>query len=721
MPNYLHVMTNLRKAGWHRWWIGIAALMLCLWAANARAGSMTHAELAKRFPPPLMIGAKDAALPVWPIYRQNATVNELVGYVFESVDLAPVPGFSGVPINLLIALDPKGVFLDVEVIAHHEPVFLDGLGEAPMFRFVRQYQGLSLSQNIRIGNANKQDQNSSDASPHLDGITKATASVRIMNQSILAAALKVARKKLGFAAGRDPDLIARVKTAWFEPYSVKQLLDLGLIRHVTLRNRDIEQKFSGTAGAGLDADALNRPDDIFIDLYLAYVSIPSIGRNLLDADSWTKLGSRLEPGDHAILVFSRGRYSPIGDDFVRGTASNRLLLKQDQLPIEMRDLNLDLRLADPAASPVQEVTAFRVINQSGLDPSQPLNFSLAVTRAKGVIYPEHITETFPIRMELPPRFYTVAGSDGKSWHAIWHHRRAEIGILVVALALLAVALIMEKTLTANGRRFAWFRRGFLLFTALFIGWFAQGQLSIVNLTGLLQAAMAGRSLSFFLYDPMTVVLWGFVAVSLVAWGRGTFCGWLCPFGALQEFTGKLGQALRLPQWKISAVADTRLKRIKYVLLAAILGSTLFAGAITDALVEIEPFKTAITLNFVRSWPYVLYAAGLLLLSSFSYKFYCRYVCPFGAGLAVLGRLRLFDWLPRRKECGTPCQTCRHKCEYHAIKPTGEISYPDCFQCMDCVVIYRSDQKCAPLMLEKKKAASTAASVEISNRDRSADA
>ncbi len=53
--------------------------------------------------------------------------------------------------------------------------------------------------------------------------------------------------------------------------------------------------------------------------------------------------------------------------------------------------------------------------------------------------------------------------------------------------------------------------------------------------------MAGRSLAFLLHDPMTVALWAFVLVSLLLWGRGTFCGWLCPFGALQEFAGKLAR------------------------------------------------------------------------------------------------------------------------------------------------------------------------------------
>jgi NosR/NirI family nitrous oxide reductase transcriptional regulator len=140
-----------------------------------------------------------------------------------------------------------------------------------------------------------------------------------------------------------------------------------------------------------------------------------------------------------------------------------------------------------------------------------------------------------------------------------------------------------------------------------------------------------------------------------------------------------------------------------VVLAGIMASTFFSSNITDKLIELEPFKTAITLNFVRAWPYVAYAVGLLIASMFVYKFFCRYLCPFGAGLALMGRVRLLNWIPRRGQCGTPCQTCRHRCDYQAIKPSGEISYDECFQCMDCVVIYASDEKCAPLMLEKKRA------------------
>lgn len=677
-------------------------MLLLLSCAQGRAGVLTKADIAGRFPAPFEIGPRDAALPVWPVFKQNATATELVAYVFESIDLAPIAGFAGVPMNLLVAIDPKGNFIDVKVLSQHEPVFLDGLGEGPMFQFVKQYQGLSLKQNIHIETGVKAARQASAGHAYIDGVSKATASVRIINQSVLSAALKVSRKKLGFAQGRDPDQIARVKTELFDQLDVGKMLADGLVQHLRVSNRDIEKLFAGSPGAGLDVEALAHPDQLFTDLYLAYVSVPSVGRSLLNERSWNKLKNRLEDGDHAFLLMSAGRYNVLGEDFVRGSVPERVLLKQDKLPIDMRDLDLELKLADPSQLPVDNLTVLRVISQAGLDPASTLDFSLPVTRNKGIVYPERITRELHVSYQLPERFYEAAEGNNKTWSAIWKGRRVELLVLLAGLALLALALARQKTLTADGARFAWFRRGYLLFTVAFIGYYAQGQLSIVNLTGIVQALLAHRSLEFFLFDPMTVLLWAFVLMTLPLWGRGTFCGWLCPFGALQELTGKLGQWLKLPQWRIRSATDARLKLLKYVALAAILASAAVAGPLSDKLVELEPFKTAITLNFVRSWPYVAYAGALLLLSMFVYKFFCRYLCPFGAALALMGRFRLLDWIPRRKECGTPCQTCRHRCDYQAIKPAGQVDYAECFQCMDCVVIYASDEKCAPLMLELKR-------------------
>jgi transcriptional regulator of nitric oxide reductase len=677
----------------------LALLCSCL---PARAGVLTRSDLVKRFPAPLMVGDKQAELAVWPLFRQNRTATELVGYVFESIDLAPIPGFAGVPINLLVAIDPKGSFLEVAVLSQHEPVFLDGLGEAPLFAFVMQYKNLSLKQSINIDSKTKRLRAPDAGHAYLDGVSKATASVRIINQSVLSAALKVARKKLGFAQGRDPDQMARIKPDLFETKSVAQLLDAGLIQHVRVTNRDVEQLFAGSPGAGLDPEALASPDKVFIDLYLAVASVPTVGRNLLTAPSWDKLHKRLEEGDHALLLMSSGRYSILADDFIRGSVPERLALKQDALPIDLRDLDIGMALAGGGALPTASVTVLRVISQAGLDPARPFDFTLPITRNKGIVYPERITRDIHFSVRVPEQFYLAAEGSNQSWPGIWNSRRVELLVLAAALALLAGALLRQR-LTANGARFDWFRRAYLLFTIGFIGYYAQGQLSIVNITGVLQALLARRSLEFLMFDPMTVLLWGFTVLSLIILGRGTFCGWLCPFGALQEATGKFGQWLKLPQLRIRARTDARLKLIKYPMLGAILVSALVAPALTDRLVELEPFKTAITLNFVRSWPYVAYAVGLLLLSMFVYKFFCRYLCPFGAALALLGRFRILDWIPRRAECGTPCQTCRHRCDYQAITAAGAISYDECFQCMDCVVIYSSGEKCAPLMLEVKRA------------------
>jgi NosR/NirI family transcriptional regulator, nitrous oxide reductase regulator len=680
------------------------AWLLLAWlaAAPAAAGALTRDAITRYFPAPLMVGEKDATLPVWPLLRQNATATELVGYAFESIDFAPVPGFSGVPINLLVAIDPKGQFLDVQVVSHHEPVFLEGLGEAPMARFASQYRGLALNRSIAIDTAPRAGPKQDGNVVHIDGVAKATASVRIINQSVLSSALKVARARLGFAGAADPDQIARLKPDVFERLSFEALLRQDMVKQVRLTNRQAEEAFADSDAAGIDAEALASPDAVMSDFHVALASVPSVGRNLLTPSSWDKLAGRLDPGDHALLVLYAGRYGIVGDDFVAGTAPDRLLLKQNGLAIEMRDLDLDLKTTEPALSG-KSLRVFRIIAQSGLDLAHPLELALVVRRAKGMIYPERFNREFAIQLALPARFYDAPVAADKTWVGVWRQRWPDLALLATGLLVLAVALTRQKALTANRRRFAWFRQAYLLFTALFIGWYAQGQLSIVNLTGLLQALRDGRGLSFFLYDPMTVVLWAFVLVSLLAWGRGAFCGWLCPFGALQEFVGKAARLLRLPQLRVRRGMDARLKLLKYLALATILASVFVAPAWTDALVEAEPFKTAITLNFMRSWPFVLYAGGLLLGSAVVYKFFCRYLCPFGAGLAVLGRLRLFNWLPRRKECGKPCQTCRHRCDYEAIRPDGRIRYDDCFQCMDCVVIHQSDALCAPRILEKKRA------------------
>lgn len=689
------------------WSMAVAAILLCLasllGSTAAHAGVMTRESMEKIFPLPLIVGEKDSELPVWPILKDSGKKETpIIAYVFESIDFAPIPGFSGTPINLLIALGGKGEFMDVRVLSQHEPMFTAGVGEGPMLRFIEQYKGLSLLQNIKIGSNLHVNNKAGSANAYIDGITKATSSVRIINQSLLTSSLKVARAKMGYATGRDPDLVARISPAVFAPMDWDGLVKAGLITKKTFRNRDIDQAFVGTVGEGLDEEGARAPDDSFIDLYFAYLDVPSVGRNLLTPEDWQRLHDRLEPGDHALLVIDSGRNSILGDDFVRGSVPDHLTLRQQNLPLGIRDLDFDANLRLPPALRGTNWRALRVIASEGLDPAQALDFSMRITRSKGVVHPDRENKDFAFSASLPERYFVAASADNKGWHSIWSARLGELAVLVAGLAILVWVLRNQRWLSYNKRRLAYFRTGYLLFTLCFIGWYAQGQLSIVNLTALLQAAIAGRSLGFFFYDPMTVLLWGFVVVTFFIWGRGTFCGWLCPFGALQEFMGKLAGLVRLRQIRFSDRTDGRLKKVKYGILAFILVVACFSAAWTDRLVEVEPFKTSITSLFDRTWPFVLWAGALIMLSAFVYKGYCRYLCPLGAGMALLGRLRRFDWIARRTECGQPCQRCRNDCNYQAIGKPGAIDYDECFQCLDCVAIHQNEQLCVPLIMKNRQ-------------------
>ena len=680
-------------------WLGL----LCL--TQVQAGVMTRETMVQAFPAPLVVGEKDRDVPVWPIFAQELTSTNIVAYAFESIDFAAIPGFSGTPFNLLVALDKEGKFMDVKVLSQHEPVFLDGLGQQPLFKFVEQYKNLSLKQSIKIGLNQSSASKANSANVYIDGVAKATASVRILNQSLLAASLKVARAKMGYSTGTDPDLIARIRPEVYAPLDWKGLLQAGLVTKKVFKNSEVEAAFQGTVGEGRDDEALRAPDAPFVELYFAHLNVPGAGRNLLPAQTWDYIQKRLDPGDHALLVMAKGRYGIVSEDFQRGTVPDRLTLNQNKLPLELRDLDLDTTLNVPDALKDAQWRVFRVIAPAGLDPSQPLDFELLVNRSKGQFMPEVVNKSFAFRAQLPEDYFQAASSDSKTWVLSWTSRWWELLILLAGLAVLAWSLARPKWLTASPQRLKRFRTGYLLFTLFFVGWYAQGQLSIVNFTAVIQSVLARRSLAFFLYDPMTVLLWIFVAVTFFVWGRGTFCGWLCPFGALQELISQVTQRLGLKALRVSTALDRQLKRVKYGVLAVILLSACLSVTWTDRLVEVEPFKTSITLNFVRAWPFVLWAVATVLLSSFFYKGYCRYLCPLGAGMGLLGRLRRFDWIARRSECGQPCQRCRSDCAYQAIEKSGKVDYDECLQCMDCVVIYESDSLCVPLYNNARKSGS----------------
>ncbi|HRP94710.1 MAG TPA: 4Fe-4S binding protein [Rhodocyclaceae bacterium] len=289
------------------------------------------------------------------------------------------------------------------------------------------------------------------------------------------------------------------------------------------------------------------------------------------------------------------------------------------------------------------------------------------------------------------------------WVAVWHDRAFEIGVLLLGLAVLSFILIFQDWLARRPRTLTWVRNGFMLYTLFFIGWWGLAQLSVVNVLTFVNAITHEFRWENFLLDPMLFILWSFVAVTLLLWGRGVYCGWLCPFGALQELMLHVSRRLKLPVWEFSDAVHERLLALKYVILVVLFGLSLQSLAEAAVYAEVEPFKTAISMRFDREWPFVTYALALVVLSLFNRKFYCKYLCPLGAALAIPGHFRVFDWwLRRRRECGKPCQGCASRCSVRAIRPTGEINANECHHCLDCQVVYYNDKACVALVDRRKR-------------------
>jgi NosR/NirI family nitrite reductase transcriptional regulator len=248
------------------------------------------------------------------------------------------------------------------------------------------------------------------------------------------------------------------------------------------------------------------------------------------------------------------------------------------------------------------------------------------------------------------------------------------------------------------------RLGFLTVTLFGLGWGLNAQLSVVQVVAFVHALLSGFRWETFLIEPLIFLLWGFVALGLLFWGRGVYCGWLCPFGALQELLNAAAVKLGIRQIAVPRALHERLWVLKYTAFVAILALSFYSMHDALVLAEVEPFKTAISLRMLRAWPFVLFVLALLAAGLFIERFYCRYLCPLGAGLAIPAKLKIFDWLHRRPQCGRECRLCETKCTVGAIDEVGRINPNECVLCLRCQVIMLDPTQCNILKRRARGAA-----------------
>ncbi len=99
---------------------------------------------------------------------------------------------------------------------------------------------------------------------------------------------------------------------------------------------------------------------------------------------------------------------------------------------------------------------------------------------------------------------------------------------------------------------------------------------------------------------------------------------------------------------------------------------------------------------------MLYAAAILAVGLFVERPFCRYLCPLGGALAIPARLRMFEWLKRRPQCGTQCHICAVNCPVQAIHRNGQINPNECIYCLKCQELMYDDHVCPPLIERRKR-------------------
>ncbi|MEG4314113.1 4Fe-4S binding protein [Pseudomonas sp. FIP_A4] len=690
---------------WGNGLVVLLAVALCAVQAQAKDYAVEQQRIEQFFPKATHISEPEGEYKVRTLADGVGTV---YGYAYQSINVTQIPAYSGKPINMQVLLDPQGVIVDAYVLEHHEPILLIGIPEQKLHDFDLKYAGIKADQRVVVGRS------SDKSAVTVDAVTGATVTVMVVNEIIMGSAHKVAASlglvKDNIEARQKPAL---VRTDVYKPATWAELTGNGAIRRLHLTNGQINEAFKGTAAEGIDEAPAEELDETFIDLYAAPLNPPTIGRNLLGDNQYRFLMEELKPGEHAIAVLGSGEYSFKGSGYVRGGIFDRVQVRQFGNIISFRDLDFQ-RLNDVYAEGIpefKEMAIFIIREQTGFDPGTPWTLELLVRRQTGPV--DGIFTSFELPYQIPEEYIErpqptaeelaiIEEANRPMWVNIWYQKSFQIGVILVALGLLTVILFLQDKLTKHPTFLKRLRHGYLVFTVVFIGWYALGQLSVVNVLTFVHALVKDFRWELFLTDPVIFILWVFTAASILLWGRGVFCGWLCPFGALQELINEAARKLKIPQYDVPFAVHERLWAIKYIVLLVLFGISLESMMMAEKAAEVEPFKTAITLKFDRQWWFVVYAVALLVVNIFTRKVYCRYICPLGAGLAITGRFRLFDWLKRRKECGNPCQICANECEVQAIHPDGHINHNECHYCLDCQMTYHNENKCPPLVNKNKR-------------------
>lgn len=189
------------------------------------------------------------------------------------------------------------------------------------------------------------------------------------------------------------------------------------------------------------------------------------------------------------------------------------------------------------------------------------------------------------------------------------------------------------------------------------------------------------------------------------------CGWLCPFGLVQDLMYKLSSK------KLNLFAF--LKYIKYVVLIyfVILFPVLFTNKIgmgtpafckyicpSGTLMGAIPLlslnrglRNAVGLLF--SWKMFL-LISILILSIVFYRIFCRVLCPLGAIYSFFNKVSLYRYEIDKKKCNR-CRACENVCKM-GIKPYEDVNNGECIRCGKCIDVCNTSAIRKIVFIETKR-------------------
>ncbi|MDG2268553.1 MAG: 4Fe-4S binding protein [Alphaproteobacteria bacterium] len=603
-----------------------------------------------------------------------------IGYIYSTWDMVKSLGYDRSPYEIIIGLNTSGTIAGAKLTYHNEPLFEHDVSEEDLLKYVQRTKDINI--------ANGMAKSSRDKPIRPDTVHRGTISSNLMHQAIFQSSRNAALS-IGLYDNQNTNRLNYLKE---QNLNWDQLVKNN---YITYKRNYISESLK---------DYSNKNETTkYSEIAFTLITPRSIGYNILKKNRHDKYMASLNSKDQAILIAGNG-YSFKGDKWRSSKKFERIRLVQGEIIIKFNasDHTRISKIQSKNSPIFKEVSIFKIDYKYNFDPTKAwylelLDINYQGKNIKNIIIPYLINEELIIKKvkEVP------------IWINVWLESKFRIILLSFALLVLSLITIFQDKISKYRNTFKYIRISYLSFTLIWIGWYTGAQLSIFNILSIIRVPITGADLNYFLIDPLIFIILAFTIISALILGRGLFCGWLCPFGALQELIGWIAKNLGIKKREIPEKYYTKLWTIKYFILVTIIGMSFISMETASTLAEVEPFKTAIMRHFNRGIPYVSYAIVLLCLSAFMERGFCRFICPLGAGIAIIGKLRITDNLKRRQECGSPCNLCSTSCPVNAIpsegKDKGKIIMSECFRCLDCQLEYADTKRCPPLVkIEKLK-------------------